>query len=253
MDIRNSVREMYGRVAESDGEQTCCAPSCCGGTANPSLRVGYTAEQLASIPEKADLGLGCGNPTTIANLEPGQVVLDLGSGGGIDAFLAARAVGPRGHVIGVDMTPQMIDRARENASSAEVDNVEFRLGEIEHLPVADATVDVIISNCVVNLSADKPAVFGEAFRALKPGGRLAISDIVATDEVPPEIANDLEALAACVGGAEHVDRLRAMLADVGFVDVRVRVDRESAKIADEWVPGAANYVASATIEATKPS
>jgi SAM-dependent methyltransferase len=202
----------------------------------------------------ADLGLGCGNPQAIAQLQPGERVLDLGSGGGFDAFLAARQVGPTGRVVGVDMTPQMIELARRNAEKVGLDHVEFRLGDIERLPVEDASVDVIMSNCVINLAPDKPAVFREAFRVLAPGGRLAISDMVAIGDLPAEIAQDPTAYTGCIAGAASVGELERMIADAGFSDVKVTVKAQSRDLVEEWSPGtgAANVVASALIEATKP-
>ncbi len=253
MDIRDDVRDFYDEVARGE-RQGCCAPGCCGTTAAEAsaVQIGYTAEQLASIPEQANLGLGCGNPTAIANLSPGESVVDLGSGAGIDAFLAAAQVGPQGRVIGVDMTPSMVSKARQTANDSDYDNVEFRLGEIEHLPVADASIDVVISNCVVNLSPDKRAVFADAYRVLRPGGRLSISDVVAIAPIPDELLEDLEAVAGCVGGAAPLDEVRELLAEVGFDDVDVQVKPESAKIVDGWMEGASDYVASANIIARKP-
>ena len=248
---RSIVRDHYGEVARRGGGG--CAPACCGPAAAPDARVlGYSDDDSRAAPEGADLGLGCGNPTAIAALRPGETVLDLGSGAGFDCFLAARQVGPAGRVIGVDMTAEMVARARDNARKVAADNVEFRLGEIEHLPVADATVDVILSNCVINLSPDKPAVFREAFRALRPGGRLAISDVVATAPIPAELQDDAAALSGCVAGAAQVDEVRAMLAAAGFVDLEVRLAPRSAEIVESWMAGISAFVASATIEARKP-
>jgi len=206
------------------------------------------------VPNGANLGLGCGNPQATAALQPGETVLDLGSGGGFDCFLAADKVGPTGKVIGVDMTPEMIERARENARQANVENVEFRLGEIEHLPVGDSTVDVILSNCVINLSPDKPAVFGDAYRVLKRGGRLAISDVVATAELPEDVRRDVKLHVGCVAGAAMIDEIRAMLENVGFVEIQIAPMEESRAVIGEWFPGSnlGNYVVSATIEAIRP-
>ena len=206
-----------------------------------------------SAPEGADLGLGCGNPQAIAELQLGERVLDLGSGAGFDAFLAARQVGATGSVIGVDMTPEMIAKARGNISKTDLRNVEFRLGEIEHLPVANESVDVIMSNCVINLSTDKPAVFREAYRALAPGGRLAISDIVALREIPAAVRNDLEAYAGCVSGAALVAEVEGMLRGAGFENVRLDLKSNSNALVQGWSPGAETLVASALIRATKPN
>lgn len=247
--IREQVRNAYGKVATGGSG---CSVGCCGTDDGGSLALGYTGEDLASVPEGADLGLGCGNPQAIAALRPGETVLDLGSGAGFDCFLAARRVGTTGHVIGVDMTPQMVVKARDNARRVGVGNVEFRLGEIENLPARDASVDVILSNCVINLSPDKPAVFREAFRVLKPGGRLAISDVVATATMPPELASSVEALTGCVAGAANVDTLLASLREAGFEDVRIVPRNESRAIIGRCMPGAEDYVASATIEGRKP-
>jgi SAM-dependent methyltransferase len=215
--------------------------------------LGYSADDLSNVPEGADMGLGCGNPTAIASLRPGETVLDLGAGGGFDAFLAARAVGPTGKVIGVDMTPDMVSLARTNARKVNATNVEFRLGEIEHLPVADGTVDVIMSNCVINLSPEKQAVFNEAFRVLRVGGRLAISDVVAIAPIPEALRTEAASIAGCIGGAALLDDVKRMLYQAGFKSVEVTVAPRSAEIVDSWLEGASKYIASATIEARRGS
>jgi arsenite methyltransferase len=222
--IRKTVRKRYGERAKAG--TSCCATSrsCCGSGSPASKAIGYSEEQLRAIPAGADLGLGCGNPTALASLKEGETVLDLGSGAGIDCFLAAQAVGPSGRAIGVDMTTEMIERARENARVNGVENVEFRLGEIEHLPVADSSVDVVISNCVVNLSPDKPQVFRDAFRALKPGGRMFLSDIVLLKELPEEIKGSIEAYVGCVAGASMKTDYLAAIEAAGFQDVEVLKD-----------------------------
>lgn len=253
--IRAAVRKQYGKVATGASSGCCSSGSgCCSTNASASLKVGYSAKDLAVVPDGANLGLGCGNPHAIAALRPGERVLDLGAGGGFDCFLAAKRVGKAGSVIGVDMTAEMVGKARENARRARTKNVEFRLGEIEHLPVADGEVDVILSNCVINLSPDKKAVFREAFRVLKPGGRLAISDVVATAKMPSKLARDAAALTGCIAGAATVDSLHAWLRDAGFKQIRIDVKEESRAAIAEWLPGsgAEKYAASATIEATKP-
>jgi arsenite methyltransferase len=252
--VRAAVRETYGRIATEQPSSGCCGTSgCCGPADQPtSDALGYSEEERRSAPAGADLGLGCGNPQAIAELQHGERVLDLGSGAGFDAFLAARQVGETGSIIGVDMTPEMITKARANIGKTDLRNVEFRLGEIEHLPVADAIVDVIMSNCVINLSTDKPAVFREAFRVLAPGGRLAISDIVALREIPQEVRDNLEAYAGCVSGAAPVPEIEVMLAEAGFRDVHVELKSNSTSLVEGWSPGAETLVASAVIRATKP-
>ena len=251
---RDAVRTHYGSIAKSATGAT-CAPNCCGSGADAGLKLGYSNDELAAVPEGANLGLGCGNPQAIAAMKEGETVLDLGSGGGFDCFLAARQVGPTGRVIGVDMTAEMIVRARDNARKAKATNVEFRLGEIEHLPVADGTIDVILSNCVINLSPDKSAVFQDAFRVLKPGGRLAISDVVTTGPLPAELATSVAALTGCVAGAVPVETVRSLLESAGFERIRVDVKVSSREFIRDWMPGSGveNYVASATIEAVKPA
>lgn len=258
--IRQSVRDSYAKVAEASDVDECCGveSSCCGVSADinsvHSTRLGYSEDDLNNIPGGADMGLGCGNPRAIAGLQAEEVVLDLGSGGGFDAFLAVREVGERGRVIGVDMTPAMVSKARHNAEQAGLKNVEFRLGEIEYLPVADDCVDVIISNCVINLSPDKSRVFSEAFRVLKPGGRLAISDVVATAELPNEVQEDPHLHACCVAGAALVDELQAILEGAGFSEIHITPKDESREFIKDWVPGSGveDYVVSAHIEAVKP-
>jgi arsenite methyltransferase len=260
--VRQHVRESYARVAAASDDGGCCgeASSCCGVSQDVQInalissRLGYSHQDLANVPTGADMGLGCGNPRAIAGLKAGEVVLDLGSGGGFDAFLAAREVGDSGRVIGVDMTPEMLSKARRNAARGQFNNVEFRLGEIENLPVADASIDVIISNCVINLSPDKPRVFAEAWRVLKPGGRLAVSDVVASTELPASLRDDPYLHSACVAGAALVGELQAWLAQAGFADIDIRPKDESRQFIRDWVPGSGveDYVLSATIEARKP-
>ena len=234
MDVRSVVRERYGKLAAT-GQQAhsgCCDPgtvatSCCGSTEQGVQQLVavtnlYDDPEVTALPvEVTELSLGCGNPVALASLEPGQTVLDLGSGGGIDCFLAARKVGPAGTVIGVDMTPEMVERARANRQKLGVDNVSFRLGEIEHLPVGDNSVDVILSNCVINLSPDKAQTFREAFRVLKPGGQLAITDIVTAGPLPAAIKEDLSAWAGCVGGALEASDYMAEIEAAGFVEVKL--------------------------------
>ena len=253
--LRSAVRDAYGEIALNDGG-SCCGPSavpCCT-DGSVSLELGYSSDDLDAVPAGSDLGLGCGNPGAIAALQPGETVLDLGSGAGFDAFLAARAVGPTGRVIGVDMTPAMVSKARANAEAGDYAHVEFRLGEIEHLPVADGTVDVILSNCVINLSPDKPAVFREAFRVLRPGGRLAISDVVAFAELPEDVRGDLALYSGCMAGASLISELTAVMAEAGFVDIEIAPKDDSRAFIERWAPGRdlTDYVVSATIAAVKP-
>jgi arsenite methyltransferase len=223
-DVKKVVREGYAKVAKGSG--SCCGPasSCCGAAPaakETSRRVGYSDEEIAAAPDGANLGLGCGNPLALASLKQGETVLDLGSGAGFDCFLAAKQVGSRGRVIGVDMTPEMLDKARENARTAGVANVEFRLGEIENLPVADNTADAVISNCVINLAPDKKRVFAEAFRALKPGGRLMVSDLVLTAPLPKAVQDSVSAYVGCLAGASlKADYLKAIEL-AGFENVQV--------------------------------
>ena len=255
---RDLVRRRYAGIAEAGCFSPPAASSCCGGDAAPSAaemarRMGYSDDQVNAVPDGSNLGLGCGNPAAIAALRPGQVVVDLGSGAGFDCFLAARQVGDAGRVIGIDMTPEMLAKARGNAETLGLANVEFRLGEIEHLPVADSTVDVIISNCVINLSPDKAAVFREAFRVLRPGGRIAVSDVVAMRPLPDAMLADPQLLCGCVAGAVGADRLRDWLADAGFHDIAIDADPASGEIIREWAPGQGveDYLASAAITARK--
>lgn len=255
---RKLIMENYSAVAVNRGQNGCCGGGCnCSDTpfdAQAAARaLGYSDDELRSVPAAANMGLGCGNPLAIAALKPGETVLDLGSGGGFDCFLARQQVGDDGQVIGVDMTPDMISLARENAEKAGYTNVSFRLGEIEYLPVADASVDVILSNCVINLALDKANVFREAWRVLKNGGRLSISDVVATAELPDHIRNDLTMLSGCISGAETIDRLRDMLRQAGFSNIRLTPKDNSQDILKTWIPGshAEDYVASYLIEAEK--
>jgi SAM-dependent methyltransferase len=235
--IRTEVREHYSAIART--RAGCCAPA----------PLGYSAEQLDA---PGNLGLGCGNPQALAALRPGEVVVDLGSGGGFDCFLAARAVGPEGRVIGVDGSADMIALARANAAKHGASNVEFRAGDIEHLPVPDATADVVISNCVVNLAPDKRAVYRDALRVLKPGGRLAISDVVALQELPAAVREDMAARCGCVAGAAGVEELTALLRELGFADVQVELEPHSREIIAAWGGGFEDVVASARITARKP-
>lgn len=271
--VRQAVRDSYAKVAEvsnAGGGGGCCSPApsaangntgtgCCAPTveinALHSTRFGYSEADVTTVPAGADMGLGCGNPRAIASLQPGDVVLDLGSGGGFDCFLAAREVGATGKVIGVDMTPAMISKARGNAAQGDYGHVQFRLGEIEHLPVADASVDVIISNCVINLSPDKPQVFREAFRVLKPGGRLAVADVVASTELPEHIRNDMSLFSGCMAGASVVSELEAFMAAAGFIDIRIAPKDASREFIKDWAPGRGveEYVISATLEARRPA
>ena len=251
---RELVRAHYGEVARTNG--ACgCGPGCCGGGTVASTDLGYDAADLAELPKGADMGLGCGTPLAFAGLTPGEVVLDLGSGGGIDAFLAGKQVGSKGRVIGVDMTPEMLAKARDNAQRVHASNVEFRLGEIESLPVSDRSIDVVVSNCVINLSPDKRAVFREAFRVLRPGGRLAISDIVASAPLPKHIADDPAALSGCIAGAPAVTELREELEAAGFAGVFIEINEASRTFIKNWSPesGAEHFVAAAEIRAMRPA
>lgn len=216
---QQTIREEYAKIAKNTSS------FCCGSSRpdslSTSIRVGYSEDELRSIPANANMGLGCGNPTALASISGGETILDLGSGGGIDCFLAAQKTGASGRVIGVDMTPEMIERARQNAAKMGHTNVEFRLGEIEHLPVADRSVDLIISNCVINLSEHKEEVFNEAFRVLKDGGRIMISDIVLTGDIPESVARSVSAYVGCIAGAVDKESYIRMITDAGFHDVRI--------------------------------
>ncbi len=227
--VRAAVRDGYGKIAKTDS--SCCSGvSCCGSTAEESAKlaqyVGYSAEELAALPEGANMGLSCGNPTALASLKPGEVVLDLGSGGGFDVFIAARKVGAAGRAIGVDMTPDMLTKARKNIAAyrkrSGLDNVDFRLGEIEHLPLADNSVDVVISNCVINLSPDKGQVWREIARVLKPGGRAAVSDMALFKPLPQEVREMVEALVGCVAGAVLVSETERMAREAGLTDIQLK-------------------------------
>ena len=224
-EIRKAVRESYGKIALQDSASCGPANSCgcgCGSTQDTmSKAIGYSDEELAAVPGGANLGLGCGNPTALASLKEGETVLDLGSGAGFDCFLAAEKVGGSGRVIGVDMTAEMIEKARENARKGGYRNVEFRLGEIENLPIADNSVDVMISNCVINLSPDKKRVFQEAYRALKPGGRVMVSDIALLKELPAVVKDSIEAYVGCVAGATTKEEYLATIASAGFKDMKI--------------------------------
>ena len=265
--IQKEVKKRYGRIAASSS--SCCGPAkagCCGTAPSAeelSTEVGYSVDELASIPEGANLGLGCGNPVALASLRPGETVLDLGSGGGIDCFLAARRVGPEGRVIGVDMTPEMIRLARENAAKSGLKNVEFRLGEIESLPLEDGTVDAVISNCVINLSTDKEKIFREIFRVLKAGGRMMVSDIVLDSELPEQVKNSVAAYTGCIGGALKRDEYLAAIAKAGFsgveivAETKVPVDlwadfpEEAKTLSREEIKAALGAIASIKVAAKK--
>lgn len=259
---RQSVRDAYAQVAQANNSDEACGvgASCCGTTDDASIntlistRLGYSKAELDLVPSGADMGLGCGNPRAIAALKAGEVVVDLGAGGGFDCFLAAHEVGHSGLVIGIDMTPDMLSKARTNAAKGMFENVEFRLGEIEHLPIADETADVIISNCVINLSPNKPQVFKDAFRVLKAGGRLAISDVVATIELPDEMREDAGLIAGCMGNASLIDDLEVMMADAGFEQIKIEPKDDSKEFIKDWAPdhNITDYVVSASIEAVKP-
>jgi len=258
--IRQQVRDSYSKVANAaqEGSARGVESSCCGVPSDlntlDSTRLGYSEKDIGSVPEGADMGLGCGNPNAIASIQTGETVLDLGSGGGFDCFLALQKTGSSGQVIGVDMTPAMLSKARSNAEKGNYRNVEFRLGEIEHLPLSDNSVDVIISNCVINLSPNKQQVFNDCFRVLKTGGRLAISDVVASQIMTDKMKQDLEMYSACMSGASSVDDLMQMLKNSGFTNIEILPKDSSKEFIQDWAPGKeiTEYVLSASITAVKP-
>eukprot|EP00468_Gymnochlora_sp_CCMP2014_P008840 CAMPEP_0167758172 /NCGR_PEP_ID=MMETSP0110_2-20121227/10325_1 /TAXON_ID=629695 /ORGANISM="Gymnochlora sp., Strain CCMP2014" /LENGTH=308 /DNA_ID=CAMNT_0007644427 /DNA_START=215 /DNA_END=1141 /DNA_ORIENTATION=+ len=266
-ETKQAIREVYGSVARtgsslvaqgSHGKQA--TASCCGeADADPlelAKQLGYTEEELKSVPEGSNMGLGCGNTRTIANYKPGDVVVDLGSGGGLDAFIAAPFLLPGGRAIGIDMTPDMVHKARANRLTdlKKYKHCEFRLGEIEHIPVGDNTATCIVSNCVINLSTSKQSVFNEAFRILRPGGRLAISDIVMFKEMPDEMKKDKRLVCGCMGGCAMISDLKDMMTKAGFTEISIKEKKGFSEIIKGWAPdtGVENYVTSCWIEAVKP-
>lgn len=255
---RKVIRKNYASIATKGSAGGCCSTSgCCNSTTTDaniaSKMIGYTEDDILNVPVGSNMGLGCGNPIAIASLKEGETVLDLGCGGGFDCFLASSRVGESGLVIGVDMTPDMINLARNNAKEDGYANVDFRLGEIEYLPVADGIIDVIISNCVINLSLDKEQVFKEAYRVLRIGGRLSISDIVATAEIPEEIKEDIAMMTGCIAGAEYVENIRAMMNRAGFKDIKLIPKDTGKEIVKSWAPdrNVEDFVSSYIIEAIK--
>jgi SAM-dependent methyltransferase len=258
---KNKIREVvltnYKEVALKNDFDESNKSNCCNTSedelAKTSKALGYSDKEFKDVPKGSNMGIGCGNPQSIASLKKGETVLDLGSGGGFDCFLASKNVGETGKVIGVDMTPEMIAKARKNALKGDYKNTEFRLGEIEHLPVADETIDVIISNCVINLSPEKEKVFKEAYRVLKPGGRLAISDIVSIKELPEKIKNDMSNIGGCISGANTIDYIRTLLENSGFTKIKIESKDKSREFIKDWRPGSdlEDYIISATIEAIK--
>lgn len=249
-EIRAAVREAYGRLARREGGSGACY-SAASAAAAIAGRIGYSEEEIEAAPEDAILGVGCGNPLALAGVRPGDVVLDLGSGAGFDAFLAARAVGPEGRVIGVDMTDEMLERARSNAANAGVQNVEFRKGMIEELPVADASVDVVISNCVINLVPDKHRAFREAFRVLRPGGRLAVSDLVLVRPLPPVLLESVEAYVGCVAGAALREAYLGAIGEAGFRNVAVRAESSFAEVIPMQMPELVERATALGVEAAE--
>jgi len=253
--IKGSVRKNYAKIAK--GEKTgCCVGGCGSGHddgRNAAMMAGYTEKEISSSLQASNMGLGCGNPIALAELREGETVLDLGSGGGFDCFLARRRVGASGYVIGVDMTPEMVSLAKENAGKSGFENVEFMLGEIEKLPVADETVDVVLSNCVINLSPEKQKVFAEAYRVLKKGGRLCISDTMLTEKMPDEIRGNTNLICACIGGAENKEKVKGMAETAGFKEVELTQVEGSRELIRTWAPGlhAENFLSSFMIRAVK--
>lgn len=252
--MRVKVRERYGEIADKENS-SCCDSSPLGnlGDASASSKLGYSQDEMSTVPEGSNMGLGCGNPEAIAAIKEGETILDLGCGGGFDCFLASPMVGPTGKVIGVDMTSEMLSKARGNAEKGNYGNVEFRLGEIEHLPIADNSVDAVISNCVINLSTDKKQVYEETYRVLKSGGRIAISDVVATQPIPDKVKKNLDNYCGCIGGAITVTELEQILKDNGFENIEIHIKENSKLFIKDWFPGSGveEYVLSAEIEANK--
>jgi SAM-dependent methyltransferase len=269
--VREKVREGYGKIAVTEAGRCGGGVSCCSSapaTAEELGRqIGYSADELAALPEGANMGLSCGNPTALASLKPGETVLDLGSGGGFDVFIAGKKVGPTGRAIGVDMTPEMLSKARRNSAASGLNNVEFRLGEIEHLPVADASVDVVISNCVINLSPDKPQVWHQIARVLRPGGRVAVSDLALLKPLPASVREMVEALIGCVAGATLVEETGRMAREAGLVDIELRSKPDHVNAMTDWndplyqrivgqLPAGAkpgDYITSLEVTARKPA
>ncbi len=252
--IHKIVKESYAKVATSQNNTCGCSVGCCQmPSSKESLQLGYSDDDLNAVPEGANLGLGCGNPQAIADLKEGEIVLDLGSGAGFDCFLASNKVGEKGFVFGVDMTEEMIEKAKENAVKGNYTNVEFKLGQIENIPLENSKVDVIISNCVINLSPDKQSVFNESYRVLKKGGRLAVSDIVSYNEIPKDIKEDLMLYSGCISGASSIDEITKMLQNAGFKNINIKTKEESKIFIANWFPASSitNYIVSATIEAVK--
>ncbi len=268
--VKKLVRDHYAKVAKTDSSCCTSSASCCSPPSGEqvSKMIGYSEEEINAVPEGANLGLGCGNPTALASLKEGEKVLDLGSGGGFDCFLAAKRVGQQGKVIGVDMTPEMLDKARSNAKKGKYTNVEFRLGEIENLPLADSSVDVVISNCVINLAQNKKRVFEEAFRVLAPKGRLMVSDIVLSKKLPEPVIRSAEAYSACISGAEIKDKYLDLISRAGFQDIKILQEKayplefiisepeakevmDSLKMTQEGAKNVANSIVSISVSAVK--